>query len=147
MSKLESAMFPTVGLRSCNCGADHSCGKIMAWIDPGEHVLVNLNEFHSRALKKFLLKDFPVDIQISDRNLRLTAVITYHPGGPLGHYIAYCRRVHGFWEQYNDLLRNVQSVQDSIAVIPYLAVYILHKFLLCVIIRDYPVFMLFNNFV
>jgi len=57
---------------------------------------------------------------------RLVAVIGYIGGNEdsLGHYIAYCRRIHGFWEEHDDLALKIKRCSESKIVKPHAILYI-----------------------
>lgn len=64
---------------------------------------------HSDWSGKITLSEIPLDIHLNENVYTLVAAIEYVGGNnnnEVGHYIAYCHRITGKWQVYDDLNKN-----------------------------------------
>ncbi|CAH2084305.1 unnamed protein product [Euphydryas editha] len=83
-------------------------------------------------VKMCRLSELPIHLNLKLKNddgseahlrYRLSGVVAY----VTGHYLAYCRRVGGNWEMYNDLSTKPESASGHVKVEPHGAFYILES--------------------
>jgi len=103
-----------------NCEANVFCERI-----PHAHLFIDVEHaYHSAILNQIGFSDSPKNVvlseistclQIKDEKYRLIGVISHNGAEQeIGHYIAYCRRIIGVWEEYDSLKNKCVKLQASI---------------------------------
>lgn len=75
---------------------------------------------HSDWSGMITLSEIPLDIQLYENTYALVAAIEYVGGtnnNEIGHYIAYCHRITGKWQIYDDLNKNKFPITASARVL------------------------------
>lgn len=93
---------------------------------PGIHVFIDVEHVYNKKLAAalgypqvpdvILLQDIPGSLTIDDIHYTLIGVIRYmKPAAEstIGHYIAYCRRITGRWEEHNSLKSKVTMIAPT----------------------------------
>lgn len=92
------------------CGIKVFCERI-----PHVHFFIDVEHaYHSTILdktgfsespKNVTLSEIPTHLYIKDEKYRLIGVISYngHAEQEIGHFIAYCQKITGIWEEYDSL--------------------------------------------
>lgn len=105
--------------KKCQCG-----GCSVLTTETSHHIFIELDirENLQSATKSCKLKELPTMLTLT-KQYRLVGVVAAYPG----HFVAYCRRLSGLWEQYNDLNTTVKSCSHNETISPIAAVYIIYE--------------------
>ncbi|CAH0394079.1 unnamed protein product [Bemisia tabaci] len=120
-------------------------GAVTVRTTPGVHLLFSVEYFsnYQNALEnnrstRCPLTDIPETLIIHSERYRLMGVITYHGSTrllvrpknnakrPLGHYVAYCRRATGLWNEFDgtnarvNVIRNVSRINIQPSLLAYI---------------------------